>query len=139
MNQNAVASANLAAQAEIAPAQARGFNVIKLGLYGESDGGQFCPSMNLAKLTYFEWPTQELVDELTVTNPDLSLQSLQVFRSEDELDMEGIRVTLSTGHTNPGTLGISYDSPLSTTMELTGQPTRSIAIQKPKIFFKNLF
>ena len=42
----------------------------------------------------------------------LKLASLQVFRSEDELDLEGIRVTLSNDQTNSDILGVSYDSPL---------------------------
>ena len=60
-----------------------------------------------------------------------------MFRSEDELDMEGVRITLSNGATSGDSevLGVSYDSDLSTKVDLSSLGSISrIAIQKPQMF-----
>ena len=63
---------------------------------------------------------------------------MQIFRSEDELDMEGIRVTLTNGaQSSNGSdkLGVSLDSCMLTTMVLTDLPiVKRICIQKAKDF-----
>ena len=62
--------------------------------------------------------------------PDLKIKSLQVFRSEDEFDMEGIRVTLTNDASSLETLGVSLDSSLHTTIDLTGKSVKNIFMQK---------
>ena len=67
-------------------------------------------------------------------NPDIKVKSLQVFRSEDELDMEGLRVTLNNGDISPDTLGVSLDSDLHATMDLTDRKVKRIVMQKAEEF-----
>ena len=113
---------------------AQSYILRKLGLYGgDSEEIKFEAPQNLSKLTYFQWPTQELFDEFIQYCPDTRVQSLQVFRSEDELDMEGIVVTLNNGaqSATSGTeqLGVSVDSSLHTTMDFSDlQQIRRISI-----------
>ena len=104
----------------------------KGGLFGNEDGGQFyqSPQHNPSKYSYFQWPSQEEFDQMIVDDPDVKMKSLQVFRSEDELDMEGLRVTLTNEKTSPDTLGVSLDSDLHTSIDLTDKQVKQIHMQK---------
>ena len=73
---------------------------------------------------------QEQFDQMVAESPDLKIKSLQIFRSEDELDMEGIKVTLTNGTVSPDSLGVSVDSDYHTTIDLTDKQVKSISIQK---------
>ena len=71
---------------------------------------------------------------MVMADPDVKMKSLQVFRSEDELDMEGLRVTLTNHKTSPDTLGVSTDSDLHTSIDLTDKHVEQIHMQKAMEF-----
>ena len=95
--------------AKTAEGVSRQLSVYKLGLFGEAEG-QFCLPQNLSKLVHFQWPTQTVIDQLSLTCPDVKVKSFELFRSEDELDLEGIKVTLTNGEESPHVLGTSASS-----------------------------
>ena len=71
---------------------------------------------------------------MTLENPDIKIKTLQVFRSEDELDMEGLRVTLTNGAQSPDGIGVSMDSDLHATIDLTDLQVKYIDMQKAQEF-----
>ena len=57
-----------------------------------------------------------------------------MFRSEDELDLEGIKVTLTNGISSTEVLGVSCDSTLHTTLDLSDFNVKRIRMQTAKQF-----
>lgn len=53
------------------------------------------------------------------TAADVRVESLELFRAEDELDLEGLKVTLTNGTASTTALGASCDSNQSCTLDLS--------------------